>query len=150
MESHWTIEFASIYDDSKCRGYLMSRKSRFELCDFGIKGVGKIYWKRDRSGGSRADTFLQTVNHRAETFYDQKNHGAQGYFPFENHGTYFFWNPRNHGVKTFFESKMTGHIFFCLVFYFLVFNISYTYLSISSHSIFPCMNPYFIYNNSLY
>ena len=51
MESHWTIEFASIYDDSKCRGYLMSRKSRFELCDFGIKGVGKIYWKRDRSAG---------------------------------------------------------------------------------------------------
>ena len=118
MESHWTIEFASIYDDSKCRGYLMSRKSRFELCDFGIKGVGKIYWKRDRSGGSGADTFLQIVNHRAETFYDQKNHGAQGYFPFENHGTYFFWNPRNHGVKTFFESKMTGHILFlpCLLF----------------------------------
>ena len=39
------------------------------------KGVGKIYQKRGRSGGSGANVFLHTVNH-----------GAQNSFPFENHG----------------------------------------------------------------
>ena len=31
------------FDGRKCRGYLMSRKSRFELCDFGTKNRGYYF-----------------------------------------------------------------------------------------------------------
>ena len=89
-------------------------------------------------------------------------------------GKTLFLEPKKPRGGDIFESKMTGYILFCLVFYFLVFNISYTYLSMSSHSIFNkslyesllhleqlpvlaltpsitthCMSPLSICNNSL-
>ena len=91
----------------------------------------------------RGGYFLHTVNHGAETFYDQKNHGAQSYFPFENHGADTFSGARETtGRRTLLKARRRS-----------MSSISrtHTWVWVLTPSLTnPCMNPYSIYNNSLY